>query len=206
MKLTIDEYSKKFKMSKEMVTSKIRSKKLDYIIEEGNTFIIVNDIKNVVEKVSTAPTQTRVISKQKATVATVLALYKRENNYLKQKIEQLESKIDKLIDDKEQMLRDERDKIEEIYSNKDLQLKKILELVNVKMQIDKDETIHEIEHTSEIIELKTYLKTLDLKQPQRKNIRKRFEKALGSDVRIIEQNGKLYLDFSKFDYSDLLAL
>lgn len=206
MKLTIDEYSKKFKMSKEMVTSKIRSKKLDYIIEEGNTFIIVNDIKNVVEKVSTAPTQTRVISKQKATVATVLALYKRENNYLKQKIEQLESKIDKLIDDKERMLRDERDKIEEIYSNKDLQLKKILELVNVKMQIDKDETIHEIEHTSEIIELKTYLKTLDLKQPQRKNIRKRFEKALGSDVRIIEQNGKLYLDFSKFDYSDLLAL
>ena len=25
-----------------------------------------------------------------------------------------------------------------------------------------------------------------------------------SDVRIIQQNGKLYLDFDKYDYSDLL--
>ncbi len=205
MKLTIDEYSKKFKMSKEMVTSKIRSKKLDYIIEEGNTFIIINEIKNTnEEEINQSPS--KKISKPKTTVATILALYKRENNYLKQKIEQLENKIDKLIDDKEQMLRDERDKIEEIYSNKDIQLKNILELVNAKMQQDQDETIHEIEHTSEIIELKTYLKTLELKSSQRKKIKKRFEKALGSDIRIIEQNGKLYLDFSKFDYSDLLAL
>ncbi len=202
MKLTIDEYSKKFKMSKEMVTSKIRSKKLDYIIEEGSTYIIVKDT----EDINPLPTQTKIISNSKTTVATVLALYKRENNYLKQKIEQLENKVDKLIDDKERMLRDERDKIEEIYSYKDTQLKNILELVNAKIQIDKNETIHEVEHTPEIVELKKYLKTLKLKSPQRKSIKKRFEKALGSDVRIIEQNGKLYLDFSKFDYSDLLAL
>lgn len=200
MKLTIDEYSKRLKMSKEMVASKIRSKKLDYIIEEGNTFIIVN------EQTNPAPIQEKPLIKQKTTVATVLALYKRENSYLKEKIEQLEAKVDKLIDDKEQMLRDERDKIEEIYSNKDLQLQNILELVNAKIKLDQDETIHEIEHTSEIVELKIYLKTLELKSPQRKSIKKRFEKALGSDVRIIEQNGKLYLDFSKFDYSDLLAL
>jgi len=206
MKLTIAEYSKKFKMSKEMVTSKIRSKKLDYIIEEGNTFIIVNEIKESAKKIDSTQIQAKATTKPKTTVATILALYKRENNYLKQKIEQLENKIDKLIDDKEQMLRDERDKIEEIYSNKDIQLKKILELVNAKMQLEQDETIHEIEHTSEIVELKSYLKTLELKSSQRKNIKKRFEKALGSDVRIIEQNGKLFLDFSKFDYSDLLAL
>lgn len=200
MKLTIDEYSKQFKMSKEMVASKIRSKKLNYVIEEGNTFIIVN------EKITPLQSQSKSIVKQKATVATVLALYKRENSYLKEKIEQLEGKIDKLIDDKEQMLRDERDKIQEIYSNKDLQLKKILELINAKMQQEKDETIHEIEHISEIVELKIYLKTLELKSSQRKSIKKRFEKAIGSDVRIIKQNGKIYLDFSKFDYSDLLSL
>ncbi|MCF6330804.1 MAG: hypothetical protein L3I99_04580 [Sulfurimonas sp.] len=202
MKLTIDEYSKKFKMSKEMVTSKIRSKKLDYTIEEGITYIIVKDIQDI----NPLPTQTKTITKTKTTVATILALYKRENNYLKQKIEQLENKVDKLIDDKEQMLRDERDKIEEIYSYKDTQLKNILELVNAKIQVDKNETIHEVEHTPEILELKKYLKKLKLKSSQRKSIKKRFEKALGSDVRIIEQNGKLYLDFSKFDYSDLLAL
>lgn len=201
MKLTIDEFSKKFKMSKEMVTSKVRSKKLDYVIENGTTYITINNIKEQ----STLTFKEQNI-KPKTTVASVLSLYKRENNYLKQKIEQLESKIDKLIDDKEQMLIAERDKIEEIYSNKDTQLKNILELLNEKMQIDHNNTIHEIEHTSEIIELKKYLKSLKIKSAKRKDISKRFNKALGKDIRIIEQNGKIFLDFSKFDYSDLLAL
>ena len=32
MRLTLDEYCKRFKMSKELVNSKIRAKKLDYVI------------------------------------------------------------------------------------------------------------------------------------------------------------------------------
>jgi len=32
MRLTLEEYSKHFKMSKEMINSKLRSKKLNYII------------------------------------------------------------------------------------------------------------------------------------------------------------------------------
>ena len=41
MRLTLDEYSTHFKMSKEMINSKLRSKKLNYIIEDGVTYIIV---------------------------------------------------------------------------------------------------------------------------------------------------------------------
>ena len=41
MRFTIDEYSKRFKMSKEMVRSRLREKRLNYIIEEGVTYIIV---------------------------------------------------------------------------------------------------------------------------------------------------------------------
>lgn len=208
MKLTIDEYSQRFKMSKEMVTSKLRAKKLNYTIDNGETLILVND-EEIQRRKEESP---KKVSNTKTTVATVLALYKRENHYLKLKINQLEDKIDRLINDKEQMLRDERDKIEQIYENKDEQLKHVLELINAKMlhEQEKFDTLHLVEHTdndeTQIVELKTYLKTLDLKQAQRKNIKRRFERVAKKDIRVIEQNGKLYLDFSKYDYSDLLAL
>jgi len=224
MRLTIDEYSKEFKMSKEMINSKIKTKKLNYLIENGITYIIVVDKEKVPENniKKTAPVQNKskqiTLPRQKTTVATVLALYQRENKQLKERILQLEEKIDKLIDDKEQMLRDERDKIETLYSSKDEQLKNILELINTKLMLEKEsQTIHEVESfqtnteklsstedTSEIVELREYLKTLDLKSYQRKIIKKRFLAVYDSDVRILQQNGKLYLDFSKYDYSDLL--
>lgn len=223
MRLTINEYCQKFKMSKEMINSKLRAKKLNYIIENGTTYIIVTNqptnnsqesvhrkaVNKEQKKVPTAP-------KAKTTVATVLALYQRENQQLKDKIVQLESKIDKLIDDKEQMLRDEMQKIEQVYSAKDEQLKTILELVNTKLMIDNNHSnIHDIETIpnntkaqeeieEEPVELKEYIKTLDLKSYQRKIIRKRFLAVLDKDVRVLQKNEKIYLDFSKYDYSDLL--
>ena len=225
MRLTVDEYCKKFKMSKEMINSKLKMKRLNYIIEDGITYIIVtnnavNTIKQTAEQVKTPQKpkakETGKVLKPKTTVATILALYQRENQQLKEKILQLESKIDKLIDDKEQMLRDEMQKIEEVYSAKDEQLKTILELVNKKLTMDNStQEIHDIqtienkEDTQEdedsgLVEIKTYLKTLDLKSYQKKIIKKRFLAVHNSDIRILQQNGKLYLDFSKYDYSDLL--
>jgi len=234
MRLTLDEYSKHFKMSKEMINSKLRAKKLNYIIEDGMTYIIVTrssldsdkrteihtDKKEQKEQQQKkkASTQQSLSSKQKPTVAMVLGLYQRENQQLKDKIVQLEAKIDKLIDDKEQMLRDEMAKIEQVYSTKDEQLKTVLELINKQLKHEQNspEMIHEIETVpvegqekekkkkEEIIELKEYLKTLDLKSYQKKIIKKRFFAVYDKDVRVIKQNGKFYLNFSKYDYSDLL--
>ncbi|WP_373036610.1 hypothetical protein [Sulfurimonas sp.] len=216
MRLTIDEYSKQFKMSKEMISSKLKSKKLDYIIEDSITYIMVkeNPIDTDIKK--EAVTEKKAILKPKTTVATVIALYQRENTQLKEKIMQLELKIDKLIGDKEQMLRDERDKIEQLYSKKDEQLKNILELVNTKMMLEhQGQTIHEVETIEEdkqknvpepgIVELKDYLKTLNLKSYQRKVIKRRFLSVYDNDIRVLHKDGKLYLDFSKYDYSDLLS-
>ncbi|MEA2099480.1 MAG: hypothetical protein U9P72_05045 [Campylobacterota bacterium] len=225
MRLTIDEYSKHFKMSKEMINSKLKAKKLDYIIEDGVTYIVptdtlINKKKSVATKKDSKVSDSVVLTnqqKQRTTVATVLSLYQKENLQLKAKVLQLEAKIDKLIDDKEQMLRDERDKIEEVYSTKDEQLKTILELINAKMMMQQPtQLIHEVQTTqtkelsknkesSELVELREYLKTLDIKSHQRKSIKRKFMESYDSDVRIIQQNGKLYLDFSKYDYSDLLA-
>lgn len=230
MRFTLDEYSKHFKMSKEMISSKLRAKKLNYIIEGGITYIIVTrdsinketlgSIEQQIKAVAVVqnPVTAYVPAKPKTTVATVLALYQRENKHLKDKIAQLESKVDTLVNDKEQMLRDEIHKLEQIYTSKDEQLKNILELINTKLMLENQpQTIHEIEsfsneqrpkeevNNSQLLELRNYLKTLDLESYQRKAIRKRFLAVYDSDVRIIQQNGKLYLNFSKYDYSDLLS-
>jgi hypothetical protein len=197
-------------MSKEMIQSKLRDKKLNYIIENGTTYILLPTKKADTQK-------EKRMTKPKTTVAMVIALYQKENQQLKEKIAYLEEKIDKLIDDKEQMLRDEMSKIEQVYAKKDEQLKNILELMN--MQLIAQKTQSSTEHTvevcdasqdeeekkeDEVVELKTYLKSLDLEPHQRKIIKKRFLAVYDKDVRIIKQNGKLYLNFSKYDYSDLL--
>jgi len=225
VRLTIDEYSQHFKMSKEMINSKLRAKKLNYIIEDGVTYIIVTrsslatDKREAIQKAKQEKRENKeekqMPQKPKTTVAMVLSLYQKENQHLKEKIALLEAKIDKLIDDKEQMLRDEMNKIEHVYSQKDEQLKNILELMNRQLLAQRSQTIHEVETVTaedtvkpkkedEIVELKEYLKTLDLESSQKKIIKKRFLAVYDKDVRIIKQNGKLYLNFSKYDYSDLL--
>jgi chromosome segregation ATPase len=233
MRLTLDEYAKYFKMSKEMIHSKLRNKKLNYIIEDGETFIIVpksslskelhQSIHSDKEEVKSMNNETETkaikeekkpVTKSKTTVAMVIGLYQKENQQLKEKIAQLEAKIDKLIDDKEQMLRDEMSKIEQVYAKKDEQLKSILELMNTQLitHRQQQEAEHEVEtiettqakKEDEIVELKGYLKSLDLESYQRKIIKKRFLAVYDKDVRIIKQNGKLYLNLSKYDYSDLL--
>ncbi len=225
MRLTLDEYSTHFKMSKEMINSKLRAKKLNYIIEDDITYIIVarNSLNSQTNEQQEEPKQEAQVlinppAKPKTTVAMVLSLYQRENQQLKEKIVQLETKIDRLIDDKEQMLRDEMSKIEQVYSKKDEHLKNILELINTKLKAEQAQTIHDVQEVavlekkvpkktkkkSDIVELKEYLKTLKLEHYKKKVIKKRFLAAYGSDIRIMKQDGKLFLDFSKYDYSDLL--
>ncbi len=238
MRFSIDEYSQRFKMSKEMIHSRMRNKRLNYIIEDGETYIIVarssldtesrreiHEQKKESKKVELKKTvevqepKTSQSTNKKTTVATIINLYQRENHQLKNRIKELEAKIDKLIDDKERMLIDERNRIEKVYTDKDQQLKTILELINTKMLTTSNtQTVHDINITEKdeedvleaswqsphLVSLKKYLKTLDAPSSHRKIIKRRFTTRYGHDVRIIQQNGEFYLDFSKYDYSDLL--
>jgi hypothetical protein len=203
VKLTIDEYAKQYKISKNMIHAKLKAKELDYNVEDGTLYILVN----------TQASQKNKLTKAKPTVAMVIALYQKENQQLKEKIIQLEAKIDKLIDDKEQMLREEMQKIEKVYQTKDEQLKTILELMQAKQASQEHATIHDVlptmpksQEQENIIELKQYLKTLNLTTQEKKTIKKRFLNAYGEDIRLIKKDdGKIYLNFSKYDYSDFLA-
>jgi len=219
MRFSIDEYAKTFKMSKEMIHNKLKSKRLNYIIEGGVTYIIVprsalseekqRDIQSAQNVPSNAPSPTT-----KTSVGMIIALYQKENNHLKLKVKELEVKIDSLVNDKEQMLIAERNRIEEIYTSKDEQLKNILEVLSTKLMLSQNSTIHDVDATEStnpipfstngLIELKRYLKFIGIGSEGRKAVRSRFSARYGSDVRIIQKEGEFYVDLSKYDYTDLL--
>ena len=223
MRFTIEEYSNAYSISPEMVHSRLRRNRLNYIIEDDTTYIVVpkyqvpEQVTKDLEEEAPKPAPKPV---KRTTVATVIGLYQKENHYLKLKIKELEAKVDKLVDDKEQLLKDESKRIEKVYQDKDTQLKAILELVNTKLLHDASiapvineqiENIDVIEQKPEKklkkpIELKQYLRSLEIKAPQRKHIKRRFAKAYGVDSRVILKNGLFYLDFERYDYSDLLKL
>lgn len=219
MRFTIDEYAKHFKMSKEMIHNRLRTKRLNYIIEGGVTYIIVPksslDEEKRIEITRDAPAAVPSSQAPKTTVGMIISLYQKENQQLKLKIKELEAKVDRLVHDKEQMLIAERQRIEDIYTAKDEQLKSILEVINTKLLLSHDQSVHDVDIDEKapepspiangLIELKRYLKFIGMNSEERKQIRRRFEAAYGSDVRIIQKEGEFYVDLSKYDYSDFLS-
>lgn len=221
MKLTIDQYCQKFKISKEVVHARLRDKKLSFVSEDSAIYILLPDtplapVKPTPPTTVAAPDAAQItLAQQKPTVATVLALMQKENRFLKDKILALESKIEKLVDDKEQLLRDEKNRLENFYNTKDEQLRNILELVNKKLDYEQEfarptSTHNYIDEATlvepnTLIELKEYLRSLDLRPHEKKIIKKRFLAVYDSDIRIIRQHNKLYLNISKYDYGDLLV-
>lgn len=217
MRFSIDEYAKTFKMSKEMIHNKIRTKRLNYIIEGGTTYIIVprsSISEEKREEIGQKNLKVNTPAPAKTTVGMIISLYQKENQQLKLKIKELETKIDKLVHDKEQMLIAERQRLEEIYTAKDEQLKNILDVINTKLMLSHTQTVHDVDITppqpavfsppASMIELKRYLKFIGVGSEERKRIKRRFTEAYGSDIRIIQKEGEFYLDLSKYDYTDLL--
>ncbi|MEN8146488.1 MAG: hypothetical protein ABFR02_02585 [Campylobacterota bacterium] len=213
MRLSIDEYANHFELPVATVHTKLRNRELDYSIDNGVVYILLSSTPE---------------PKQKTSVGTIIALYQKENQHLKDRVEELETKIDRLIDDKEQMLRDERSRIEHLYQSKDEQLKAVLELINTKLQLSQPRVIESAEEISSVdadleedneipaesseqaeshkVSLRKYLKNIGLEAHEKRIIKRRFAGAYGSDIRILQQDGGFYLDLAKFDYSDLLKI
>ncbi len=218
MRLSIDEYANRFELPVATIHSQLRNKELDYSIDNGVVYILLSSTPE---------------PKQKTSVGTIIALYQKENQHLKEKLEELEKKIDRLINDKEQMLREERSRIEHLYQSKDEQLKTVLELMNTKMQLSQPAALEavaedvssvdaDVEEKSTLsaeqedseqenvnphkISLRRYLKNIGLEALEKRMIKRRFAGAYGSDIRILQHGGEFYLDLSKFDYSDLLKV
>lgn len=203
-KMTIADAAEYFNVSKEAIHNRIRRGSLDCIVDNGVKYVAVESAK--------ANASANVVSDNRYT-----QYIEQENERLREKVDVLEKETTRLRDQREQMLIDERVKVEQIYKERDAQLRSVLHVVATKflshanpeavMQeadaINADVVDTEID---EWISLKSLLKLKRIKDKEKKRIKSRFESAMDDeDGRLTLREGKIYLNPSLFDYTDLLS-
>ena len=215
-KMSIAEAAEFFGISREAIHNRIRRGSLESLIEDGVKLV----------EVSSEAKSTRVANRATATKTDsndnrYYKLLEEQNAKLQARVETLEGETRSLRDQKEQMLIQERIKIEQIYKDKDEQLKNILSsissqfMLNAPLEVSEiedealdaeieEETKTEVESKSEVISLKKYLKKNKISEKKSKKIKARFKKEAYRDNRIITIGKKHYINLSKYDYKNLL--
>ncbi|MBN2896678.1 MAG: DNA-binding protein [Campylobacterales bacterium] len=209
-KMSISEAAEHFKVSKEAIHNRIRRGSLDCVIENGVKFVAIEP-------------QTRPNSQNNANHPPLDTRYydyiEEENARLRSRVEKLEGENSTLRDQREAMLIAEREKIEQIYKERDAQLRDVLHVVASKFLsahgmervIDevrgesREAEVIEAEPIDDLISLKKYLKRQGMEKKERTAMMARFAQRLRNDDRIFEIEGKLYIRPLSFDYSDLLS-
>lgn len=212
-KMSIEDAATHFGVSKEAIHNRIRRGSLQSLLENGVKLVVVD------ESVPHAGHKTQI--KKKTTSVTYDDKYyqflEEQNSRLQEKVEKLEGETRTLRDQKEQMLLDERIKIEQIYRDKDEQLKNILSTISSQFMLDTsvgksvkephvEAEIEEIEdeqkEENQLISLKKYLKKSGYSEEKQEKIKKRFKK-LVNDSRVVVVGKKRYIDPFSYDYSDI---
>ena len=201
-KLSVSEAAEKFKVSKEAIHNRIRRGSLDCVIEHGMKYVLIDEP-----------------SEPKSTQAPVNDKYygyiEDENLSLKEKVKELEQQNSALRDQKEQMLLAEKKNIEQIYKDRDEQLKQVLHTITSKFlphlhdddintKYETNDIVDVEEFRTEPIRLKEFLKLKDYKPAKRERIKNRFKRLVGQDERIFRRKGKVYVDPTRYDYKDLI--
>jgi predicted DNA-binding protein YlxM (UPF0122 family) len=202
MKLSVAQAADRFKVSKEAIHNRIRRGSLDCVIEHGAKYVLIDE---------PSPAEQKPVSDK------YYAYIEDENLQLKEKVKELEQQNLSLREQKEKMLIEEKKKIEQIYKERDEQLKQVLNTISSKFllrsQDDKTVQSHEDEIESvldvealqsEPIRLKKFLKLKGYQPAKHDRIKNRFKRLVGRDKRVFRQDGKIYIDPEKFDYKDLL--
>jgi valyl-tRNA synthetase len=205
-KMTIADAAEYFNVSKEAIHNRIRRGSLDCIVDNGVKYVAVASAKgnNDTANIANDNRYTQYIEQ--------------ENERLREKVDVLEKETTRLRDQREQMLIDERIKVEQIYKERDAQLRSVLHVVATKFlsHVNTDTVMEEanaidainadvVEGTiDEWVSLKSFLKLKRYSDKERKKIKNRFESIADQDTRLHLRNGKIYLNPSEYDYSDLL--
>ena len=208
--MNVNEAAEFLNISKEAIHNRIRRGSIEVLVENGTKMVILDS-----KEASAKPRQTA--AKANNNNDKYNKLLEEQNRKLQERITLLENETRSLRDQKELMLIAEREKIEQIYKDKDEQLKNILATLSSQLQIsaptEEVETIdthieegisEEIDDKSSLISLKKHLKTLDLSDKKIKKIHARFLKKSLNDERVISIGKKYYLDTTKYDYRDLI--
>jgi predicted DNA-binding protein YlxM (UPF0122 family) len=216
-KMSVAEAAEHFGVSKEAIHNRIRRGSLQSETEEGVKLVLI-DKESDMPKKQTPPRSHMPKSNDEKYTRYLEA----QNAKLQERIGTLELETRTLREQKELMLIEERQKIEQIYKEKDEQLKNIinaistqivqktkeLELVYAKQSESFDAQIETLEVTpaqTTLISLKKYLKKQNLSEKKREKIQKRTAASASEDSRFIKLGKKIYLDLARYNYDDLLA-
>lgn len=205
-KMTIADAAEYFNVSKEAIHNRIRRGSLDCIVDNGVKYVAVESAKNtgVSSNITNDNRYTQYIEQ--------------ENERLREKVDSLEKETTRLRDQREQMLIDERVKVEQIYKERDAQLRSVLHVVATKFlsHVNTDTVMEEANamdainadvvegSVDEWVSLKSFLKLKRYSDKEKKKIKSRFEALADQDSRLMVRSGKIYLNPSEYDYSDLL--
>jgi TolA-binding protein len=200
-----------FGVSKEAIHNRIRRGSLASEVVDGQKYVVV-DAKAPTKTSRATPTR----SNTKQTDSKYYDFLEEQNVKLQDKVEKLEGETRSLRDQKEKMLIDERIKIENIYKEKDEQLKNIINMISSNLMLestpktDDDSVEAEIEtlevHSEAVLEenwtpLGKFLKSLDYKKAKRRKITKSFKsRAKKGDESVLLKDEKCYIDLDKFAY------
>lgn len=207
-KMSVGDAAEHFGVSKEAIHNRIRRGSLKSIIEDGVKLVIIDS--STPKRVNPRVTVAKNLGDDK-----YYKLLEDQNAKLQSRVDTLEMETRTLRDQKEEMLIQERIKIENIYKEKDEQLKNILSTISSKFMLNapleevvepEEEPLEaEIETPkSKVMSLKKYMKKLNLSEKKQKKIKKKFDTLYKKDKRIILYGKKYYVDVKKFSYSDLI--
>lgn len=209
-KLTVLQAAEYFGISKEAIHNRIRRGSLEFVVEGENKFVLVD----TTAKAKTTP-KPRAVRKSQTPDDRYYKLLEEQNAKLQERVTTLEGETRSLRDQKELMLIEERKKIEQIYREKDEQLKNVLNtlsqqfMLNAPSQVEEEALeveMLEVEEKSELISLKKYLKKTTYSDKKVAKIKAKLLKKSKKDERVILKGSKIYLDLSKHDYGDLLPI
>lgn len=215
-KLTISDAAQFLGVSKEAIHNRIRRGTLHCIVENDVKLVVINedDSSASVVKKSFAQKQTPMHGDEK-----YYKFLEEQNTKLQHRVDTLEGETRTLRDQKEQMLIDERIKIENIYKEKDEQLKNIINAISSKLMLatpqevqetiegeideDTDEDEQDMDaDKSRLISLNKYLKGQDFSKKKIAKIKEKFKERAKDDSRVVTIGKKYYIDLHKYDYSD----
>jgi len=211
-KMSIAQAAEYFGVSREAIHNRIRRGSLESVVEDG--------VKLVEVSKTAKPTRTANRTNATKTDSNDSRYYKlleEQNAKLQMRVETLEGETRSLRDQKELMLIEERIKIEQIYKDKDEQLKNILNTLSSQFMLSapselpeaQEDTLEaeiedEDDNTHGVMSLKKYLKKNKISEKKAKKIKAKFKKEAQRDNRIITIGKKHYINLSKYDYKDLL--
>ena len=211
-KMSIAEAAEYFGVSREAIHNRIRRGSLESVVEDGVKLVEVSKTA----KPTRAANRTNT-TKTNPNDSRYYKLLEEQNTKLQARVETLEGETRSLRDQKELMLIEERIKIEQIYKDKDEQLKNILSTLSSQFmlnapsevsEVEEDTLDAEIEHEDDnaqgVMSLKKYIKKNKVSEKKAKKIKAKFKKEAQRDNRIITIGKKYYINLSRYDYRDLL--